>query len=358
MSGEEQACEKHYQQHTIRDSLGSYTVRLPFKGIPDNLGDSYNIALKRFFSFERSLNKNPVHKEQYSAFLKEYEELGHMSKIKNETNTGYYLPHHSVVKTDSLTTKVRVVFDASAHSSSGLSLNDILMVGPTIQDDLFTIVTRFRCHKYVLTADIAKMYRQVKLHHDDCQYHNILWRESPSDPIRTYQLNTVTYGTASAPYLAIRTLHQLAHDEGETHPRAAKILTRDFYVDDVLTGANTLDEAIKIRDELMQLTAKGGFLLRQWVSNEPSLIEPLQGNNKDNHLALDVADGKKTLGLYWNASNDTLGYTIRQAESLQRITKRTSLSKIAQLFDPLGLLGPMIVKAKMIMQSLWKCQLS
>lgn len=356
LSTEESLCESHYVTNTVRESTGSYTVRLPFKGNPTTLGNSYNIALKRFLSLERALDKNPSHKEQYSTFLKEYETLGHMTKIQNDSSTGYHLPHHSIIKTDSRTTKVRVVFDASARSSSGVALNDILMVGPTIQDNLLNIVTRFRCYKYVLTADIAKMYRQVHLHREDRKYHKILWRENPCDPIQVYELNTVTYGTASAPYLAIKTLHQLAHDERDNHPVAAAILTRDFYVDDVLTGANTVAEAITIRDDLIQLCAKGGFHLRQWVSNEPNLLKPLQTNITDTHITLDVTDGKKTLGLYWNARNDTLGYTITRTESSRRTTKRTILSKIAQLFDPLGLLGPIIVQAKIIMQNLWKCQ--
>ena len=92
--------------------------------------------------------------------MQEYETLRHMMKIRQGITTeGYYLPHHSVRKENSLTTKLRVVFDASAKTSTGLSLNDALMTGPTIQDDLFTILTKFRKHKFVLTVDITKMYQ-------------------------------------------------------------------------------------------------------------------------------------------------------------------------------------------------------
>ncbi|XP_015189924.1 PREDICTED: uncharacterized protein LOC107073743, partial [Polistes dominula] len=160
-SQEEEYCEAHYANNTRRDSSGRYIVRLPLRENANQLGDSYVNALKRFHVLERSLARKPGVREEYAKFLSEYEDLGHMERIEEPSRTeGYYLPHHAVTKQSSITTKLRVVFDASAKSSSGLSLNDILMVGPMIQEDLFTILLRFRSHAFALTADIAKMYRQ------------------------------------------------------------------------------------------------------------------------------------------------------------------------------------------------------
>jgi hypothetical protein len=81
-------------------------------------------------------------------------------------------------------------------------LNDTLLVGPTIQQDLYSIVLRFRTYQIALTADIAKMYRQVRIHQDDRKLQRILWKRSTEEPLRTYELSTVMYGTASASYLA------------------------------------------------------------------------------------------------------------------------------------------------------------
>ncbi|CAK9821001.1 hypothetical protein ANTPLA_LOCUS11030 [Anthophora plagiata] len=355
LSMEEQNCEAHYIKHTQRDpATGRYIVQLPFKKNNEHsLGNSHSVALRRFLSLERQLDRNPEMKVQYVNFMREYEQLNHMSKISHHPNEGYFLPHHAVTKSDSLTTKIRVVFDASAKSTSGISLNETLMVGPVVQEDLFSIVTRFRVHTYVLTADITKMYRQIILNPEHRKYHKILWREGPTHAIQTYQLNTVTYGTACASFLATRTLLQLAEDEEKIHPEASKILKTDFYVDDLLTGADDIGKAQRIRDELIALTAKGGFQLRQWLSNEPRLVAPLQKSD-DPLMTLDLSDEKKTLGLYWHPTQDTLGYTLKNNEPLNIITKRTILSRIAQLFDPLGLIGPIIVQAKLIMQSLWK----
>ncbi|XP_043256445.1 uncharacterized protein LOC122399668 [Colletes gigas] len=185
LSGEESACEQHYQQHTTRDpSSGQYTVRLPFKENPTSLDDSHSIALRRFYSLEPSLAKNPENRVKYTEFMKEYHLLGHMSKL---------------------------------DSSRGR---------PTIRDDLYSILLRFRCHSYVLTADIEKMYRQIVVHPQDRKYQRILWRDNPQAPIDTYELNTVTYGTSAAPFLAIQSLQQLAKGESnclEPQPYCGKI---------------------------------------------------------------------------------------------------------------------------------------
>ncbi|CAK9827829.1 hypothetical protein ANTRET_LOCUS5477 [Anthophora retusa] len=134
---------------------------------------------------------------------------------------------------------------------------------------------------------------------------------------------------------------------------ASKILKTDFRVNDLLTGADDLGKAQRIRDDLIALTAKGGFQLRQWLSNEPRLVAPLQKSD-DPLMTLDLSDEKRTLGPYWHPAQDTLGYTLKSGEPLNTITRRTILSRIAQLFNPLGLIGPIIVQAKLIMQSLRK----
>lgn len=176
--------------------------------------------------------------------------------------SGYFIPHHTVLKSDSHTTKLRVVFDASAKNTTGISLNDALHKGPTIQENLFSIVMRFRTHRYALSADIEKMYRQVALHPDDARFQKILWRKSTSDPIKIFQLNTVTYGTVPASFLATKALLQLSMDEGEIFPFASKVIREDFYVDDLLSGVSTIEKALELRDELTTLLARG-FHLRK-----------------------------------------------------------------------------------------------
>ncbi|XP_033213767.1 uncharacterized protein LOC117170833 [Belonocnema kinseyi] len=216
-SVEEEACESNYVKNTERDELGRYTIHLPFNENKIKIGESRQTAFNRFHSLERKFEKDPRVRSQYFECIQIYLNENHMTPLKNEESSdrGFFLPHHAVIKTSSLTTKTRVVFDGSCKSSSGISLNDALMVGPTIQDDLFSTFTRFRTFLVALTADIEQMYRQIQLTNELRLFHKILWRETPTDPIKVNTLNTVTFGTASAPFLAIRTLHQLAEDERE-----------------------------------------------------------------------------------------------------------------------------------------------
>ena len=134
-----------------------------------------------------------------------------------------------------------------------MSLNSILAVGPTVQQDLLSLVTRFRTYQVALTAGIAKMYRQVRMHDEDINLQRILWRKDPSEPIQIYQLKTVTYGTSSASFLATRCVLQLAAHEEHNFPHASRLLRNNFYVDDLLGGAETVEEAIKLRQELQLL---------------------------------------------------------------------------------------------------------
>ncbi|XP_061514979.1 uncharacterized protein LOC133393554 [Anopheles gambiae] len=249
LSAEENACEKHFVATTTRDASGRYVVSLPQSSNPCVvLGSSKSIADRRLLAVERRLKADPKMKEEYIKFMKEYERLGHMKRLTEPVDDlceHYYLPHHAVTKETSTTTKVRVVFDASCKTSSGYSLNDKLLVGPVIQDDLFSIIVRFRSRAIALSADVEKMYRQILHDERDHQYLRIRYREDPSEPIQTFQLLTVTYGTASAPFLATRTLKQIAHDHHTQYPLAVNAVLRDFYVDDLLSGTEEISDAIE-----------------------------------------------------------------------------------------------------------------
>ncbi|KXJ62564.1 hypothetical protein RP20_CCG017783 [Aedes albopictus] len=131
--------------------------------------------------------------------MAEYIRLGHCRVLSDveDSSDGYFLPHHAILKPSSSTTKLRTVFDASAKTSSGLSLNDALMVGPTIQDSLADICLRFRIHPIVFTGDISKMYRMITVAPDQTKFQRVFWREDPSAPLKILELTTVTYGTAS-----------------------------------------------------------------------------------------------------------------------------------------------------------------
>ncbi|XP_076660691.1 uncharacterized protein LOC143364065 [Halictus rubicundus] len=197
------------------------------------------------------------------------------------------------------------------------------------------------------------MYRQFLVREEDRPYQRILWRNAQNE-ISTFQLNTVTFGLSSAPYLATRCLQQLADDESQNYKAASEVIKRDIYVDDLLTGAATYRDAIKLRDQIITLLNKGELNIRQWVSNDPQLLSGLTDDQIHPKFFGDAT--VKTLGVAWDPRNDTIHYSVN-INSPNSPTKRAILSTIAKIFDPLGLLGPVTVTAKIIMQRLWQLKI-
>ncbi|CAK1583275.1 unnamed protein product [Parnassius mnemosyne] len=240
LTKEEQLCEDLYEQTTRRDASGRYIVRLPFREDDPKCkyGNSREIAIKRFQLLEKRLKKDAELKNKYSEVIHEYLDLGHMVRISDDDkrkHVSVYLPHHAVIREDKSTTKVRVVFDALCKGNNGISLNDTLMIGPKLQQDLRHIILKWRMHPICLSADIVKMYRQIIVAEEDVDFQRLVWRDSPESEMEEYRLERVTFGTASAPYLAVKTLQRLAIDEGSAYPLVAEKVKKDYYVDDLLT---------------------------------------------------------------------------------------------------------------------------
>lgn len=189
--------------------------------------------------------------------MNEYLSFGHICTADKPGK--YFIPHHAVVKRENGKMKIRVVFDASAKSSSGFSLNDCLATSPKLQNDITDILLRSRFYKYLFIADIAKMYRQIRVNNADCTYQHILWRSSPNEEVKEYELSTITYGVNAVLYLAIRCLHQLDSDCGTELPLAKNLLVTSTYVDDIMAGADTEKDVLELQRQIISLLHKGGF---------------------------------------------------------------------------------------------------
>lgn len=223
-------------------------VDLPFKEDPFHaFGESYSIAKNRLKSLQRKLSKDSKLENQYNESLQEYLTLGHMSKVSDNDTPFVCLPHHTVIKKSNSTTKVRGAFDASAKTSNGKSLNDALFIGPTIQSDLFELLIRWRRFQFAFSEDIEKMYRQVRINPKHANFQSILWQPPGESQIQRYKLETITFGTASAPFQAIRALHEIAY----------RVKHLKFYVDDYLGCEKTIEKAcccnilVKIRNKII-----------------------------------------------------------------------------------------------------------
>ena len=305
-----------------------------------HLGESLTQAESRFKSLERRLDRNPDLRKRYSDFINEFISLGHMEVIPQEeinkpSNEVYYLPHHCVFKEDSTTTKLRVVFDGSSKTSNGVSLNESLMIGPVVQNYLFTILNRFRFKVVALSADIAKMYRQVELDSPDKDFHRLLWRNSKNEEIQHLRMMRVTYGIASSAFHSTRCLKEVASQT--QFESVTNALNNCFYVDDFLGGADSIEDARNLVKELCLELSKFGFELRKRTSSHPELTMelPLELRQTSDQLQLFSEEYKiKTLGICWKPISDTFIFSV-DLDDISQTTKRTLLSDSSKVFDPI-----------------------
>ncbi|XP_077276985.1 uncharacterized protein LOC143905440 [Temnothorax americanus] len=294
-SEEDQRCIEFFERTTYRDHSGRFVVSYPFaSGLPTFV-DSRPIAVNRLRALERRFKSNPDVRQSYNAFMQDYLDSGHMtiaSEAAPPDGRVYYLPHHGVHKLDSTTTKLRVVFDASAKGPNGLSLNDTILSGPKLQPDIVAVLLLFRAKPVALTADFT--------------------------PPCSNRCTSTTSWLASAP---------------SVRPSRCEI-----------SSSNCSEAPV--------------FELRKWASSHSEALEGLDPSIcSDAMLSFESADDQvlKVLGLRWHSQSDTFGFQINPLN--RNCTKRTILSEVARVFDPLGFLTPLTFTAKCLIQRLWTLKL-
>lgn len=348
-SEEQNAVEKIYANTFYREPNGRYVVTIPIKPQCQGLGDSRGLAYRQFMQGERSLEKKPVIKQQYIEYMREFQKNGYMQladKAKDPKFT-YYLPHHAVQK------RFRVVVNASAKTNNGESLNSIQMIGSKLQCDLQLQIMRFRQKKIGITTDIKGMFNRIGLNPNQWDLQRIFWRESPNQALKEYHITVVMFGLASSPYNAVRTLIQCANEYEKQFPKASSVIKNCFYMDDGIFGCDTVEEARILCKEVEFILNQANFNLKTWASNSQALEEYLKKETIDKVL-LNESDETKVLGLCWLKTSDELAIVVKPINTQCKTSKRGVLSEISQLYDPNGFISPVIIKAKMIMQEIWK----
>lgn len=339
---EEKQAERHYVSTVKRMRDGRYILALPLNENVVKLGESKFKAKQIFLSAEAKLMSNPEKQKHYNEFMQEMLDLGHMELADDDAKIQNYIIHHLITRLSSTTTKYRVVFNASFKTSSGLCLNNCVLTGPIIQNDVFTHLIHWRQFLIALTGDIEKMYRQIALQQEFRDYLRIFYRFSPSEEVKSYRLTTVTYGTACAPFQAIRTLKEIAKNESNNFPDTAMMFSENFYVDDLIVSLPSLDIAIKTKEELIKIAENSKMTLRKWNSNDKSLES-------------DICDEiVSVLGVEWEKNIDAMTIRLNDIKIHDVVSRSSILSEIAQFFDPLGLCQPVVVIAKMFLQRIWR----
>ena len=353
--------EQHYSNNvTYSPAEQRYTVSLPKKPCIVDLGQSRPQAVTRFLQTEKSIRHKRI-RPQFQEVIKTYLELGHAEQVPTEDHPpaeSFWLPMHAVFKEASTSTKLRIVFDGSAATTTGLSLNQALYVGPTIQATLSEILIRFRMHHVALNADISKMYREVQLSTADRDLHRFIWREDTASQLQDYRMTRVTFGVSASPFLAVRTLQKTAEDHGEDYPEATQHIKNSFYVDDYLGGAANDEEAITLFEQIREILQKGGFHLRKWRTNSSEVLSHIPDDLQESDpvkksTAVNPTTQSKALGLLWDSSLDVMSPAIHSTIASSP-TKRGLTSAIFKTFDVLGWISPTILQMKLLIQGLWK----
>lgn len=367
--GSEQEITENIFQSSVKLENNRFCVDLPLKvplaDVNGILGNSFDLALTRFINLEKKLQRSPFLLTEYQKFIDEYVNLGHghyfdIASYDFSREPIYFLPHHAVFNENSKTTRTRVVFDGSMKTNKRVSLNDILLNGPVVQNDLFDIVMLYRIGNHTFSTDIKRMFRNVLVSPQFTSLTNILWRDNPSKPIQCIRLDTVTYGLKSSTYLATRCLYELANRYEDQFPLASFIIKNCTYVDDILYSNSDTETILKAKQELCELLSMGGFETHKWSSNSTDLLSDIPVNRQqfDN---VDLQKNEcymKTLGLNLDVIKDRFIVTCPESFDEKTITKREVLSYISKFYDPLGFVSPIIVKAKSIMQKLWSEELA
>ena len=329
---------------TIRFQDGRYKVPLPWKEFHEPLGDNYQLCEKRLKGLLKRLRHEPEVLEQYNSTIQDQLERGIIEPAPQETKgTIHYLPHHGVVRSDKMTTKLRVVYDASSKTS-GPSLNECLYKGPKFQQLILDLLIRFRAYKVAVIADVEKAFLMIAVDERDRDVLRFLWVDdvTKDEPeIRAYRFTRVVFGVSSSPFLLNATVKYHLESFRGTNKTVVKKLLKSTYVDDVISGADNIDEAFELYTQAKEIFRKGGFNLRKFLSN----CQPLQ-------MRVDAAEqlpeateseGKrapvKVLGVSWNSSDDTLAFDLSELSSVAmelHPTKRNVVSLVGRFYDPLG----------------------
>ena len=346
--------QKHFQDTIEFNKVtGRYNVRLPWNDNKQNLPTNFTLARKRLSNLQHTLKgKHPELIYKYNDQLLDQLKRGFIEQVLDPNihqGVMQYMPQFPVFK-ESNTTAMRIVYDASAKTSSkALSLNDCLHTGPNLIQRLQNMLLAFRSHKIPLTADIEKAFLQIELNTQDRDATRFLWLKDVDksannpDNLVVYRFCRVLFGAAQSPYLLNATIQ---HHLTKQDDWISEDLQRSIYMDNVVTGTDTDTSSSR------NCFQKASMNLRQWTSSSPAL-------NRQAHDDRVYAEPMvKLLGLNWNTKTDTLSLSlaklIKETNSTEKVSKRSVLSLSSKLYDPLGLVEPVTVKAKIMMQELWK----
>ena len=335
---------------------GRYKLGLPWREGDCTLPNNLPLAHTRLNQLKRKLSKDPNLKQMYTATMNDYLEKGYAVEVSNPdkaTQRTWYLPHHPVTNVNK-PGKVRVVFDCAAKYK-GVSLNSKLLQGPDLTNNLVGVILRFRQEKVAIAADIEAMFHQVRVKDDDCNALRFLWwpnGDLDQQP-KIYCMQVHLFGATSSPSCAAYALKRTGRDNSRVFDsEVVATVDKNFYVDDCLKSVHSEERAIQMVSELRSLLSLGGFRLTKWLSNNRAVLNSIPETERaPSVINLEPDDAlpcERALGTIWDVNDDKIKFKVKIAE--KPVTRRGVLSIVSAIFDPLGFVSPVTLKAKTIIQ--------
>lgn len=262
---------------------------------------------------------------------------------------GVYHPH----KPD----RIRVVFDCSA-CHLGVSLNDVLLTGPDLNNSLLGVLLRFRWEPVAIIADIEQIFHSFIVREDHRNYLRFFWFKDndTSENIVEYRMRVHVFGNSPSPTVAMYGLRRVAlHGEAEFGADAKNFVQRDFYVNDGLKSFPSVTEAIDLLKATQDMLAISNLRLHKITSNSTAVMQAFPSIDyvkdlKDLDLEIDSSPVQRSLGLSWNLQKDAFTFCV--ASSDKPFTRRGVLATVNSLFDPLGLVAPITIRGKLLLREL------
>ena len=368
---------------TVHFNGDRYEVALPWKDSHPPLPSNFDLSSKRLQGLLRRLKQDPDIMSEYNSIIQSQLQQGIVEEVSQpsdgESGQVHYLPHHAVVRKDKETTKVRIVYDASAKST-GCSLNECLHKGPKFDQKILDILLRFRTYRIAMTADIEKAFLMVSVAEEDRDVLRFLWVvdvNSNSPQIRVLRFARVVFGVSSSPFLLNATLQHHLGQYMTSNPEVVGQLLKSMYVDDVISGAQDEQQAELLYLESKKILKDGGFNLRKFVTNSDTLQQQINASDPTKEqlrrppavshseetyskstlgVTQPVQSGEqKVLGVRWEVAKDQLcfGFSdIAHHAARMEPTKRNLVSVVGKFYDPIGFLSPIVIKFKILFQDL------
>ncbi|GFW41652.1 integrase catalytic domain-containing protein [Trichonephila clavipes] len=364
---------QHFKS-SVRFNSGRYEVGFPWKGHTQELNDNFSVAEKRVKSLTRRFIRDPTLYIQYSEILKEYESQGIIERVleteKPTDRAVFYLPHQAVFRQESLTTKMRIVFDASSHEDGQPSLNDCIWSGENLNPNIFHLIISFHLTTIAITADIERAFLQISLRDEDRDAVRFLFpdiRSNQTDPYKfqVYRFKRVMFGVNVSPFLLSATIKHDIENYREQYPAATEMLDTCLYVDDVISGADDISQALKVSKDAETIMKNVSMKLRKWNSSDQTLMKTWKKEGFETHPRHPDDSSKipssKVLGIPWDVVHDYFTIDVKgllQLDTSKLITKRIVLQSAGKIYDPVGFLSPYTIRLKCLLQELWLRKLS